>query len=98
MVPFWAKRLRTPVVSWMLMPEAVGLRAAVVERFSEVADVADCLASASGERVGDLRSLAAGQVEHRQCVSHVFRGVAHGHAVRGGEVEGPCQAAGEYGR
>ena len=76
--------------------EAVGLRAAVVERFSEVADVADCLASASGERVGDLRSLAAGQVEHRQCVSHVFRGVAHGHAVRGGEVEGPCQAAGEY--
>ena len=50
----------------------------------------------SGERGGDLRSLAAGQVEHRQCVSHVFRGVAHGHAVRGGEVEGPCQAAGEH--
>lgn len=72
------------------------LRAAVVERFSEVADVADCLASAGGERVGDLRSLAAGQVEHRQCVGHVFCGVAHGHAVRGGEVEGSCQAAGEY--
>ena len=75
--------------------ETVRLRAAIVQRLAEIGDIADCLAGASRQSIGHLRSLRPFQVEHAQRVGHVFGGISNGHSIGRGQIQSAGQAASE---
>ena len=73
--------------------ETVRLRAAIVQRLAEIADVTDGLACASRQSIGHLGSLRPLQMEHAQRIGHVFGGITYGHSIGGGQIQSARQAA-----